>query len=64
MIDMPRAKIMPELYLAFHIGMKPKDLIEKGYKNTSVYNYHRRFKKEVKPAFEELLKNVHNDNST
>ena len=49
-------KNQAELYLAFHIGLTPKDLIKKGIPKWRVYNYYRRYNKTVKPAFYELMK--------
>lgn len=46
----------PEFYLAFHAGLKPKDLEARGYPKSSIYNLYRRYNREVKQAFEELLK--------
>ena len=51
-----KTKASPELYLAFHVGLTVKQLIAKGYKPITVYNYSRRYKTLVRPAFEEMLK--------
>lgn len=53
---MPLGKTHPELLLAFHMGMTVKDLIKRGYAPNVVYNYHKKYRDRVKPAFDELLK--------
>lgn len=55
---MSKHKQHPEFYIAFYVGLKPKDLIERGFKKASVYNYFRRYNKEVKSSFELLLKST------
>jgi len=51
---MPRTN--PEIFLWFFIGKTPRDLIAKGVPKWRVYNYYRRWNREVKPAFEKLIK--------
>lgn len=58
---MSKAKQHPEFYIAFHAGLKPNDLILRGYKKGSVYNYYRRYNKEVKANFAILLKVIQID---
>ena len=53
---MPKGKSHPELYIALHAGMKPKDLIARGVPKNAVYNYNRRYNSSVKAAFDALLK--------
>ncbi len=53
---MPKGKAHPEFYIAFYIGLTPKDLIKMGFKKWSVYNYFRRYNRSIKPAFLEILK--------
>ena len=52
---MPKGRTRPELYLAFHLGLKPQDLIKKGLKPATVYNYSRKYKK-VREEFEKLMR--------
>jgi hypothetical protein len=53
---MSKSKQYPEFYIAFHVGMSRKDLIARGYAKGSVYNYFRRYNREVKENFDKLLK--------
>jgi len=52
---MGKGKARPELYLAFHNGFQPKQLIALGINKGTVYTYSARYKKNVKPAFERLI---------
>lgn len=54
LINMPRGKSSPELYLALFIGKKPTELIAKGYSKHTVYAYNRRFP-QIKKALEEKV---------
>jgi len=56
MILMPKGTSKAELFIAFHMGFSPKQLMAKGYSKSTVYNYHWRYTKRIKPAFERLIK--------
>ena len=49
-------KATPHFYNLFQVGLEPKDLIAMGKNPPMVYYYHRKWIKEVKPAFEADLK--------
>lgn len=51
-----KGKFKPELYLAFFTGIMPKELIAKGINKSTVYNYYRRYRRFVKPAYDKLLR--------
>lgn len=53
---MGRGKSSNEFYIAFFSGLKPEDLIKRGFNKFNVYNYYRRYNKVVKPNYELLLR--------
>lgn len=52
---MAKIKTLPHLYILFWLGFKPKVLIKRGYNSASVYNYHRRYIREVEPMIKKEL---------
>ena len=53
---MPKEKSKPELYILFHsYWFKPSDLIKRGIKKSTAYNYYWKYNKKVKPILKEYI---------
>jgi hypothetical protein len=52
---MPKNPARPEIYLMLHLGLKPKQIIAKGFKSATVYRMSAKYKRQVLPDFNKAM---------